>query len=467
MAQSVAPTLNPALRDFWLTPARNRVLHGGRSSSKSWDAAGFAIFLAQTMRLRFLCTRQFQNKIEESVYTLLKIQIERFGLQSQFRILDNKIINRRTGSEFVFYGLWRHVSEIKSLEGIDIHWAEEAHLLSKEQWKIIDPTMRKEGSQHWIIFNPDLATDFVYQRFVVNPPPDTVVRQINYHENPFLSETIKRVIAAAKDEDEEEYRQVYLGEPRENDDASIIKRSWIMAAIGAHSLMKIEPTGAKRIGFDVADSGSDKCAQVFAHGQLASWAEEWKASEDELLKSCTRVYSEARDRGASIIYDSIGVGASAGAKFGELNEAQSGRVSYAKFNAGGAVHKPEAIYGDTKIKNKDMFANIKAQAWWLLADRFKATFNAIRKGEAADESELIFLDGSMPHLAKLVNELTLPRKDYDPTGKVKVESKKDLAKRDVPSPNLADALVMAFAPVPMPIQFSSDALAGLANMRRR
>ena len=75
-----SPTLNPALRDFWRAPARNRILYGGRDSSKSWDAAGFAIYLAQEprLKLRILCTRQFQNKIEESVYTLLKIQIARF-----------------------------------------------------------------------------------------------------------------------------------------------------------------------------------------------------------------------------------------------------------------------------------------------------------------------------------------------------------------------------------------------------
>lgn len=88
------PTLNPALRNFWTTQARNKVLYGGRSSSKSWDAAGFAIFLANKYSLRFCCARQIQNKIEESVYTLLKIQIDRFGLRHRFRILNNKIINR-------------------------------------------------------------------------------------------------------------------------------------------------------------------------------------------------------------------------------------------------------------------------------------------------------------------------------------------------------------------------------------
>ena len=143
--QTPKPSLNPALRPFWTTKARNKILMGGRMSSKSWDAAGMAIFLANKYKLRFLCVRQLQNKIDESVYSLLKIQIERFGLTDNFRILDNKIINKVTGSEFMFYGLWRHISEIKSIESIDILWSEESHALTETQWEILEPTIRKEG----------------------------------------------------------------------------------------------------------------------------------------------------------------------------------------------------------------------------------------------------------------------------------------------------------------------------------
>ncbi|MFD2013762.1 phage terminase large subunit [Acinetobacter vivianii] len=118
------------------------------------------------------------NKIEESVYSLLKVQIERFGLKDRFRILNNKIENIYTGSEYLFYGLWRNIDEIKSLEGVDICWLEEAHNITKEQWEILEPTIRKEHSQFWIVFNPKLTTDFVYRRFVTNPPPNTVVRKL-------------------------------------------------------------------------------------------------------------------------------------------------------------------------------------------------------------------------------------------------------------------------------------------------
>lgn len=442
-----APSLNPCLRDFWMTPARNRVLYGGRSSSKSWDAAGFAIFLAQTMKLKFLCTRQFQNRIEDSVYTLLKIQIERFGLKSKFRVLDNKIICTSTGSEFVFYGLWRSIDEIKSIEGIDIHWSEEAHLLSEEQWAVLDPTIRKEGSQHWLVFNPRLITDFVYRRFITNPPPDTVPRKINYDENPFLSSTMRKIIEAAKEEDYDEYLHIYEGVPKSDDETSVIKRSWLMAMIDAHKALNIIPTGSRRIGFDVADAGEDACAMVQALGSLNSWSDMWKAKEDELLKSCTRVWARARDEAAEITYDAIGVGAGCGAKFNELNTAQGARIQHAKFFAGGAVMRPDSFYDQiSRVKNKDFFANVKAQAWWLTADRAKNTYNAVRNGQKYEVDEMLFLDSSMPNLNLLIDELSTPKRDYDNAGRVKVESKKDLSKRDVPSPNLADALIMANLP---------------------
>jgi len=458
MESLTKPTLNPALREFWKAKARNRVLIGGRASSKSWDAAGMATYFADNSKLRVLCVRQFQNRISESVYALLKIQIERFGLSERFDIQRDKIYST-AGSEFMFYGLWRSIDEIKSLEAVDILWIEEAHNLTEEQWKILEPTIRKAGSQVWVIFNPKLATDFAYKRFVVNPPPNTIVRKINFDENPFLSKTMLRIIEAAKAEDLDEFNHIYGGEPKDDDEAVIIKRSWILAAIDAHKKLSMGPTGSKRLGFDVADSGDDKCATIYAHGSVVSWADMWKAGEDELLTSCTRVYHSARERGASVTYDSIGVGASAGAKFGELNAAlkDTKRISYAKFNAGGAIWRPEAVYSHG-TKNKDMFSNIKAQAWWLLADRFRNTFNAVRNGQQFKDDELISLSSDTPHLELIIDELSTPKRDYDQNGRVKVESKKDLAKREVKSPNLADAVVMAFAPGQAPMNISDEAL---------
>lgn len=460
-------SLNPALRSFWRVPARNRVLFGGRSSSKSWDAAGFAIYLASNFKVRFLCTRQFQNKIEESVYTLLKVQIERFGLSAEFEITNNKILHKTTGSEFIFYGLWRHIDEIKSLEGVDICWIEEAHNLTEAQWEILEPTIRKEGSQFWIIFNPRLASDFVYKKFVTGTPNtplgdevrgvvgDTIKRKINYTENPFLSNTIKKVIAKKEEEDPEEFRRIYLGEPDEDDDRAVIKRSWVLAAIGAKQFLMDEgrltlrqALGPNRIGFDIADGGADKCALVEFSGIEAVGLEEWKAGEDELLKSVTRVHARARMSDAVVDYDCIGIGAFAGAKFIELNELTGADVEHHKFNAGGGVINPDDPTdpdNPNSPTNGDFYSNLKAQAWWDVASAFRMTFNAVRKGMPFDPAQIISLSPDLPDIDALIDELCTPLRDFDNAGKVKVESKKDLKKRDVASPNKADAFIMGRA----------------------
>lgn len=446
--------LNPALRGFWRTRADVKILKGGRASGKSWDAAGININLGARYKLKTLCLRQFQNRIEDSVYALLVHMIERFGLADEFVVQNNKIIHRETESSWHFYGFNRHINEIKSFEGADICWIEEGQGLTKNQWQIIEPTIRKQGSQCWIIYNPNLVTDFV-ETFKHDPDNGVIVRHINYDENHFLSDTMLRKIQKAKEADYDDFEHVYLGVPKTDDDKVIIKLSWINAAIDAHLKLGIEESGTVRLGFDIADSGADKNALVGMRGIVAFHAEEWKGGEDKLLDSSKRAYNKALEFGATIDYDSIGVGANAGPKFKEINEErertrQIGRVSYSKFVAGAGVVDPDGFYVDTldaRIKNKDFFSNLKSQAWWYVADRFRNTYNAVVNGHQFEEHELISISSDIPHLEKLKRELSTPRRDFEgASNKVKVESKKDLDKRDVASPNLADAFIMANAP---------------------
>lgn len=458
------PTLNPNLRTFWETPSRNKVLHGGRSSSKSWDAAGHAVRLADNYKLKFLCVRQIQNKIEESVYALLKIQIERFGLRHRFRILENKIIHKVTGAEFIFYGLWRHTEEIKSVESVDVLWSEESHGLTAGQWEILEPTIRKDNSECWLLFNPKLVSDFVWQNFVVNKPPDTIVKQINFPANPFLSKTILKVIEAHRERSPDTFGHVYLGQPRADDDSSVIKASWVEAAVDAHLLIPGLEDGRATLGFDVADDGDDKCATILRVGSIARDSDEWEGQEDQILKSCTRAYHAAQKAGAHVIYDSIGVGAFAGSKLNELNVSHpNNRVTHDGFNAGGKVMRPDAIY-EGKQKNKDFFSNIKSQMWWQVADRFRLTYQvvqSIKNGTPPPKfkiEELISIDSNIKHLEKLKMELSIPLRDFDANGRVKVESKPDLKKREVPSPNLADAFIMAYAPIRRGLNINAENL---------
>lgn len=447
------PIPNPNLRDFWLTREINgyrvrfRILYGGRDSSKSWDAAARAAWLAHQGNLRFLCTRMFQNRIRDSVYETIKKQAERFGWDKHFEF-QNTGIYTDTGSEFLFYGLSRNIKEVKSLEGIDVLWIEEGQSLTEDMWDILEPTIRKDGSEIWIVFNPHLQQDFIWQEFVVDPPKNALVRKINYNENPFLSETSLQTIQRRKKEDYDSYEHIYLGVPKEDDEAVIIKRKWIEAAVDAHKKLGVSVSGSKKLGYDPADGNeegtADNNAIAARYGILVQDTEEWKAGEDELMKSTKRAYNRAAN-GYSIVYDPIGVGAGVGSKTNELNEERGLSISHSSFNAGGSVIDPDKEYKDTGIKNKDYFSNLKAQAWWLLADRFRNTYNAIERNESHD-GNIISISSDCNNLEKLIAELSAPKRDYDYSGRLKVEKKADMLKRGIKSPNLADSVVMCFAP---------------------
>lgn len=440
-------SMNPALRTFWATRSRGKVLYGGRMSSKSWDAAANLVRIVQMVKIRVLCTRMFQNKIDESVYSLIKSQVERFGLNDKFEFQKTKIKCLSTGSEIFFYGLARNIDEIKSLENITIMWMEEAHALTAEMWKVIEPTIiRNEGAEIWVIFNPKFATDFAYKRFVVNPPEGYITRQINYDDNPFLGPDALLGINAAKEEDIEEFNHIYLGVPLTDDDKVIIKRRWLEAAIDAHIKLGIEPTGAKRLGFDVADDGEDFNATVLAHGVVAMRVDQWKGNTDELVETAYKSANLAIKHNATIYYDPIGVGAGVGSNIKQYNSLNGTKVKYVPWNAGGKIIDPDKEYTDGKL-NKDMFSNAKSQAWWMIADRLRETYNAVVNGKPYDPNNIISISSTINNREKLLDELSTPYKDLDASGKAKVESKKDLAKRDVKSPNLADAFVMAYAPV--------------------
>ena len=445
--------MNPNLKDFWITPSRFKVLYGGRDSSKSWDAAANAIRLANSLKLKFLCTRMFQNRIEESVYTLLKEQIYRFGFQKDYTILNNKIVNNKTGSDFNFIGLARNIDEVKSYEGIDILWNEESHNIAESTWDILEPTIRKDHSEIWLIFNPKLATDFVYQKFVVNPPSNALVRKINYDENPFLSDVSRKTIEDLKENDYDKYLHIYEGLPQQDDDSVIIKRSWLDSCIDAHKKLNIDVSGEKITGYDVADSGEDLNAFVNKHGILVTKVYQWKAKEDDLVRSAKIVRNEAMQFGSIVRYDSIGVGAGVGSNINEMNKIDNKDIISEAFNSGGSVLNKEQEY-ELGVSNKDYFSNVKAQMWKTVADRILLTHNAVTKGLPFHESDIISISSKCDYIEVLLTELSTPRRDYDNSGRFKVESKKDLAKRGIKSPNLADAFVMCFAPHKRVFQFS-------------
>lgn len=213
----------PKIFKEWLKPYRYKVSYGGRGAGKSWAYAVLLILKCLQKKVRILCCREYQTNINQSVYGLLKDTINRLGVEGYFKITNNKIICLLTGAVISFAGLHFNPNEIKSYEGVDICWVEEAQSVSKQSWDVLIPTIRKEGSEIWVSFNPDLETDETYQRFVVNKADNELLVKINYDQNPYFPEVLREEMEHCKKVDYEAYLNIWLGECRKYSDAQIFK----------------------------------------------------------------------------------------------------------------------------------------------------------------------------------------------------------------------------------------------------
>lgn len=221
---SFAPKFKPLFQ-----PKRYKTFHGGRGGAKSWAAARALVIMAASKKLRILCTREVQNSIKDSVHKLLKDQIEMLGLNPWFRI-TNESITSASGSEFLFKGLRFDPLGIKSTEGVDICWVEEAQSVSSDSWAILIPTIRKEGSEIWVTFNPGEESDPTYQRFIVTPPDDSITVEVNYYDNPYLPETLRKEMEYCKRVDYEAYEHIWLGKPKSISDSVIFRNRYRVEA---------------------------------------------------------------------------------------------------------------------------------------------------------------------------------------------------------------------------------------------
>lgn len=212
----------PKIMDFLFQPIRYKVAYGGRGSGKSWAFARALLVIGSQRPLRVLCTREVQKSIKDSVHKLLSDQILKMGLSAFYSITDISI-KGANGTEFFFSGLASHtVDSVKSFEGIDVCWVEEGQTITKKSWDILIPTIRKEDSEIWVSFNPDLDTDETYTRFVVNPPDNAIVRQVNYNDNKYFPLTLEQErkhceLTRSKDE----YENIWLGKCKTSIDGAI------------------------------------------------------------------------------------------------------------------------------------------------------------------------------------------------------------------------------------------------------
>lgn len=215
----------PEKMGFLLEPHRYKCAYGGRGSAKSWSFAMVLLAKGMASPIRILCARELQVSIGDSVHKLLSDQIDRLKLGKFYSITKNSITGAN-GTEFIFSGLRNNITKIKSMEGVDIVWVEEAEKVSEESWEVLIPTIRKTGSEIWVSFNPSDEGDPTYKRFVMNPPPDAKVVKINWHDNKFFPEELRKEKDYLYSVDAEAAAHVWGGECRNVSDAQILRGRW-------------------------------------------------------------------------------------------------------------------------------------------------------------------------------------------------------------------------------------------------
>ncbi len=207
---------------------REAAVYGGRGSLKSHTVARLLLIRARSAKTRIACFREFQNSIAESSHQLLADLINQYEL-TEFKVTDNAIYNTITESDFIFKGLHHNEQSVKSIEGIDIAWVEEAQTVSQKSLEVLTPTVRKPGSQIIYTYNRLEEEDPVHKRLVLEGRPNTLILNINYDvalKHGWFPEVLRVEMEDDRERRPSLYKHKWLGEP--NTLEGRIYKGWAM-----------------------------------------------------------------------------------------------------------------------------------------------------------------------------------------------------------------------------------------------
>jgi phage terminase large subunit len=210
----------PAPLECLFKPKRYKILWGGRGAGRSWGVARALLIQGTERPRRNLCGRELQNSIDESVHRVLSDQVMALNMADFYKVERNHIYGKN-GTSFSYEGIKNNTNKIKSYEGIDTFWAEEANKMSRGSWGIVIPTIRKEGSEIWATFNPELDTDYTYTRFVKETgasasrpfveTDEAFIVRMTWRDNPWFPQVLKEEMERDKARDYDYYLNVWEG----------------------------------------------------------------------------------------------------------------------------------------------------------------------------------------------------------------------------------------------------------------
>ncbi len=437
-------------------------MYGGRGGAKTISIVRTLLLMTCEETLKVLCLREFMNSIDDSVHGALAGEMVKMGVDSCFDAQAKSIDSVINDSIFRYGQLSRNISSIKSKYDFDIAWVEEAETITQKSLDYLIPTFRKEGSEIWLSFNPDDEFGAVFSEYVkphlhiINEQgyyedDELIVVKVGLEDNPFAPQELIDASASMRVKNYKKWLHIYGGECYADYEDSIIQPEWIDSAIDAHEKLNFKAMGVKCIGFDPADSGDDDKAIAMRYGSVVTEAKAW--GHGELPEAIDIAFDEAYEARAEVfVYDADGLGA--GVKVGLDKRIEGKRIIVEAYKGGSKVDNPDDNYidGDDDeniVTNKDTFRNKRAQYWWFLRDRFEKTHNAVQHGVYSDPEELISLSSGIGCLAQIKSELCKVQRKRTNNSLIQIESKVDMKKRGLKSPNISDALVMCFANQPV------------------
>lgn len=387
---------------------RYKFMHSGRGPGKSVSVAKALLKKGDNKRLRILCAREVQNSIKDSVHSTLKDLIIELNYKD-YIVTEKTIYNKRTKTEFIFRGLLHEDTKqnIKSFSNIDIVWIEEAQSVSSGSLKILDPTIRKKGSEIWFTFNRLLPNDPVWEFQESIEGEEKIVIYMTYEDNLFLPEILlKQALRSKKRYEEkidEDYPHIWLGEPASFGERTVLKYRDIIKAVER----KIkEPTGGICVGADIARFGKDRTVFFKRKGfKIIDWKVYSKTSIDEcvgyLIEFVGRTNTDIK-----IKIDDTGLGG------GVTDYMMKYGYNVVPISFGGTAQE------------KDKYFNAISEMWFNFKD--------------------IIGEVDLPNIQELKNELATREYGFDNQERRRIQSKDEFKKKYGKSPDYADACLLCF-----------------------
>ena len=400
----IAEKFRPLLTEHY----RYKLYYGGRAGGKSYAFADCLLLLARQKKLFIACVREVQNSIKDSVYKLLKDRADYYKFDD-FIFYEDRIENIVTGSKFVFKGLKdQNKQNIKSLEGVDICWCEESQAITKESFEVLNPTIRKSGSELWFSMNRENENDAIWRAIAANPDDQTLIVKVNYYDNPFCPDEMKYLAEKCKADNLDDYMHIWEGEPISLGDYKLFNVKDVREAM----IPKMDSsTSPLVIGLDIARAGSDKTVFCLRKGRWVMKFEVIKGYDTvEVADKLTNYITELHPARAFLDLGNSGAGVY------DIMKARGFAGIVKGINFGGKAIQP------------DRYKNKRAEMY--------ATANEWIKQE---------LPVQLPNDDLLFEELTTIERVKVAGDTLQLEDKELFKKRIGRSPDRADAFVLTFA----------------------